>query len=95
VEERAIHTSQEIIMSDSMHSDWQPALSEEKSVKYQGSASVKLEVLCFQREQDPRNVQQLRKLFEKSGYNQVDVRNYVSVVVDSQSRVTAVQIQAF
>jgi hypothetical protein len=91
MDKRAIHTSREIIMSDSMYSNRQPALSEEKSIKYQGSASVKLKVLCFQLEQDPRNVQQLRKLFEKSGYNQVDVRNHVLVVVDSQSLATAVQ----
>ena len=50
---------------------------------------MKFEVLHFQREPDVQNVRRLKKLFEKTGYDLLDVRNHVPVVIDAQSLTAA------
>ena len=57
-------------------------LASEKSTKYRGSASIKLEVLHFEHEKDPSNAQRLELLFRKTGYDQFNVQNHVPATID-------------
>jgi hypothetical protein len=72
-------------MGDQRFLDWEHALAAEKSAKAVGSASVKLEVLDFQHDDDERNTQRLKSLFKKGGHCRLDVRNHILAVIDPQS----------
>ena len=66
-------------------------LATEKITKYRGSASIKLEVLHFEHEQDPKNARKLELLFRKTGYDHLDVQNHVPAIIDKQTLETAVR----
>ncbi|KAF2195725.1 hypothetical protein K469DRAFT_544903, partial [Zopfia rhizophila CBS 207.26] len=59
-------------------------LAAEKSIKYRGIASIKLEVLHFVYEEDEENVSRLKKLFRKNGCDRLDIRNYVPTIINQQ-----------
>lgn len=66
-------------------------LATEKSTQYRGSASIKLEVLHFEHEQDLKNARKLELLFRKTGYDHLDVQNHVPAIIDKQTLETAVR----
>lgn len=65
----------------------------ERSIKYRGTASIKLDVLHFpykeSREPDKKNVKRLRNLFRREGgCRRLDLRNHIPAVI-SQARLEA------
>ncbi|KAH7111262.1 hypothetical protein B0J11DRAFT_598641 [Dendryphion nanum] len=65
----------------------------ERSIKYRGTASIKLNVLHFpceeSRQLDEKNVERLRNLFrEEGGCRRLDLRNHVPAII-SQSQLDA------
>ncbi|KAH7111054.1 hypothetical protein B0J11DRAFT_473541 [Dendryphion nanum] len=65
----------------------------ERSIKYRGTASIKLNVLHFpceeSRQLDEKNVERLRNLFrEEGGCRRLDLRNHVPAII-SQSQLNA------
>jgi hypothetical protein len=66
-------------------------LAAEKETKYLGSASICIETLRFQREEDKVNVERLKQLFQKTGYDRVDTQNHVPAVIDGDTLHVAVQ----
>ena len=59
----------------------------EKSIKYKGAASIKLDALQYPDRDEPlgdkSNVERLRKLFREEGYcDRLDDRNHVVAVID-------------
>jgi hypothetical protein len=66
----------------------------ERSIKYRGTASIKLDVLHFpceeSREPDENNVERLRNLFRgEGGCRRLDLRNHIPAVI-SQPQLEAV-----
>ncbi|OCK73971.1 hypothetical protein K432DRAFT_266925, partial [Lepidopterella palustris CBS 459.81] len=57
-------------------------LAVETSIKYRGTASVKLEALHFTCEEDEENVTRLKKFFRKNGCNRLDIRNNVPAIIN-------------
>jgi hypothetical protein len=58
----------------------------ERSIKYRGTASIKLDMLHFpckeSREPDKNNVDRLKNLFrEEGGYRRLDLRNHIPAVI--------------
>ena len=58
----------------------------ERSIKYRGTASIKLDVLHFpckeSREPDKKNVERLRNLFRREGgCRRLDLRNHIPAVI--------------
>jgi len=65
----------------------------ERGIKYRGTASIKLDVLHFPREEsrepDKKNVERLRDLFRgEGGCRRLDLRNHIPAVI-SQARLEA------
>ncbi|KAH7108729.1 hypothetical protein B0J11DRAFT_241648 [Dendryphion nanum] len=74
----------------------------ERSIKYRGTASIKLNVLHFpcekSRQLDENNVERLRNLFrEEGGCRRLDLRNHVPAIISQsqlEAAITASQISA-
>jgi hypothetical protein len=78
-------------MGDSRFRDWERRLAAEKSAKSRGSASIKLEVLAYEREADDQNTKRLQKLFKNGGHCRLDSRNHVVAVIDPHALNAAIQ----
>jgi hypothetical protein len=78
-------------MDDQTFLDWERELAAEKRAKCRGSASVKLEVLYYNREADEQNTKRLKHLFKKGGHFRLDGCNHVLAIIDPQSLDTAIQ----
>jgi hypothetical protein len=70
------------------------SLATEKSIKYKGTASIKIEVLHFpyeeSREPDKKDIERLKKLFRGQGaVSRLDLRNHVLATIDQQELVDA------
>lgn len=61
----------------------------ERSIKYRGTASIKLFIFRGKRESDKKNVERLRNLFRgEGGCRRLDLRNHIPAVI-SQARLEA------
>jgi hypothetical protein len=79
-------------MGDQRFLDWERALAAEKSAKFRGSASIKLEVLHFEREADEQNTRRFQELFRSGGHHRQDSRNHVLAFIDPQSLSAALRM---
>jgi hypothetical protein len=70
----------------------------ERSIKYRGTASIKLDVLHFpceeSREPDKKNVKRLRNLFREEG-GCLDLRNHIPAVIDYIARSVGSDLRHF
>jgi hypothetical protein len=72
-------------MSDTRYLGRERTLAAEKNTKYLGSASICIEALRFQSEENKANVKRLKQLFQKTGYDRVDIQNHVPAVIDKNT----------
>lgn len=64
-------------------------LATERSLKFRGTASIKLEVLHFQQDkredhERQKNTKRLENIFRDAGYDRLDLRNHIVAVIDQQ-----------
>jgi hypothetical protein len=78
-------------MGDQVFLDWERELAAERHAKSRGSASIKLEVLDYEREADEHNTKRLQGLFKKGGHFRLDSRNHVVAVIGPQALDAAMQ----
>lgn len=66
--------------------DQERRLAREKTIKYKGTVSIKIEVLHFPwhntGEPDERNVERLKKCFRDEGCRRLALRNHIPAVID-------------
>src|SRR4051794_10725259 len=72
--------------------DQERRLAAERSLKYRGTASIKIEALHFPqdkaRELNEKNVARLKRCFREEGCRRLDLRNHIPAVID-QSQLNA------
>lgn len=66
-------------------------LASERRLKYQGTAKVDVDQICFQRRPDPAKAERLRRILLKERCLRLDVRNHVVCVVSRQNLEASLQ----
>jgi hypothetical protein len=72
-------------MPDTRYLGRERTLAAEKNTKYIGSASICIENLHFQSGENRANVKRLKQLFQKTGYDRIDIHNHVPAVIDENT----------
>jgi hypothetical protein len=91
-QERITHSHYNIEMRRARFREQERGLAEERSIRYRGTASIKLDVLHFpepdnsnvDREPDKINVERLKNLFLDGGCRPDELRNHILAVIDQE-----------
>jgi hypothetical protein len=79
-------------MSDARYLGRERTLAAEKNTKYIGSASICIENLRFQSDENKANVKRLKQLFQKTSYDRIDIQNHVPAVIDEDTLSDALEL---
>jgi hypothetical protein len=79
-------------MSDTRYLGRERTLAAEKNAKFIGSASICIETLRFKSEENEANVKRLKQLFQKTGYDRIDIQNHVPAVIDENTLYDALEL---